>query len=247
MSKVKAGARLPAFRVLATITRTPMPLIRPKSPRISLLETIAGGEGLCTEFKRLIHSPARIARSITAFANTSGGHLLIGVDDDRRIVGISSEKEMLEVLDEALRFHIEPVPALDVHIEEYKRRMVLIVTVPESPDKPHYHVEEILDRNSGRRSFERRVYVREGSHNHAATDDRVALFHAERHPKRVSFSERERRLLHYLAENSRITAPEFAEHACIPLNEARRILVSLVRVGAIRLLADGETGVYVLA
>jgi predicted HTH transcriptional regulator len=224
-----------------------MPLIRTTSPPISLLETIAGGEGLRTEFKRLVHSPAKIARTITALANTSGGHLLIGVDDDRRIVGISSEKETLEVLDDALRFHIEPVPALDVHVEEYKRRMVLIVTIPESPDKPHYHVEEVLDRNSGCRSIERRVYVRDGSHNRAATDDRVALFHAARHPARVSFSERERRLLHHLAGNAGITAPEFAEHACIPLNEARRILVSLVRVGAIRLLADGETGVYVLA
>lgn len=224
-----------------------MPLIRPTSPPIALLEAIAGGEGLCTEFKRLIHSPAKIARSIAAFANTSGGHILVGVDDDRRIVGISSEKEMLEVLDDALRFHIEPTPALDVHVEEYKRRMVLIVSVPESPDKPHYHVEEVMNRDTGRRCLERRVYVREGSHNRAATDDRIALFHAERHPVKVSFSDRERRLLHYLAEHARITAPEFAEHAGIPLSEARRILVSLVRAGAIRLLADRETGVYTLA
>lgn len=224
-----------------------MPLIRPTSPPFSLLDTIAGGEGLRTEFKRLIHSPAKIARSITAFANTAGGHILIGVDDDRRIVGISSEKETLEVLDDALRYHIEPMPALDVHVEEYKRRMVLIVSVPESGQKPHVHVEELLHRATGRHSIERKVYLREGSHNRAANDDRVALLHAARHPARVSFSERERRLLHHLAENAGITAPEFAEHACIPLNEARRILVSLVRVGAVRLLADRETGVYVLA
>jgi predicted HTH transcriptional regulator len=224
-----------------------MPLIRPKSAPFSLLETVAQGEGLFTEFKRLVHSPAKIARSIAAFANTSGGHVLIGVDDDGRIVGISSEKETLEVIDDALRFHIEPMPALDVHVEEYKRRMVLIVSIPESEERPHFHVEEGYCRSTGKRILERRVFIREGSHNRAATDDMIALIQAEKTPLKVSFSDRERSLLHYLGEHSRITAPEFAEHAGIPLQEARRILVSLVRAGTVRLLAESGAGIYALA
>ncbi|NTU67350.1 MAG: ATP-binding protein [Chlorobiaceae bacterium] len=223
-----------------------MPLIRPKASPFSLLGTVAGGEGLCTEFKRIVHSPAKIARSIASFANTSGGHILIGVDDDGRIVGISSEKEALEVIDDALRFHIEPMPALDVHVEEYKHRMVLVVSIPESPDRPHVHVEEGYCRSTERRIVERRVFIREGSHNKAATTDRIALIQAEKSPLKVSFSDRERRVLHYLGEHSRITAPEFAEHAGIPVQEARRILVSLVRAGAVRLLAESGTGVYTL-
>ncbi|NTU92371.1 MAG: helix-turn-helix domain-containing protein [Chlorobiaceae bacterium] len=224
-----------------------MPLIRPEPSVFALLEAVAGGEGLCTEFKRLVHSPAKIARSITAFANTAGGHILVGVDDDRRIVGISSEKEVLEVIDDALRLHIEPAPTFDVHVEEFKRRMVLVISIPESNDKPHFHIEEVLCRKTGRRVIERRVYIREGSHNRAATDDRVALIQSARQPLKLTFSDRERRLLHYLGENPRITASEFAEHAGIPLGEARRILVSLVRSGAIRLLTDSGTGVYALA
>ena len=223
-----------------------MPLIRPKSAPFSLLEVVSQGEGLCIEFKRLVHSPARIARSICAFANTSGGHILIGVDDDRRIVGISSEKEMLEVIEEALRFHIQPMPTLDVHVEEYKRRMVLILSIPESPDRPHVHIEESCCRDTGKRTVERRVFIREGSHNRAASDDRVALFQSEKRPLKISFSDRERQLLGYLAEHSRITASEFAEQAGIPLQEARRILVSLVRSGALRLLAESGPGIYAL-
>ena len=223
-----------------------MPLIRSKASPFYLLETVAGGEGICTEFKRLIHPPAKIARSIAAFANTSGGHILIGVDDDRRIVGISSEKEMLEIIDDALKIHIEPMPSLDVHVEEYKRRMVLIVTIPESPDKPHVHIEETICRQSGERKIERRVFIRAGSRNLAASDDRIALIQSEKQPLKISFSDRERRLLLYLAEHSRITAPEFAEHAGIPVPEARRILVSLVRTGTIRLLSETGTGIYAL-
>ena len=224
-----------------------MPLIRPKSVPFSLLETVARGEGLSIEFKRLVHSPAKIARSISAFANTSGGHILIGVDDDRRIVGISSEKETLEVIDDALRCHIEPDPALDVHIEEYKRRMVLIVSIPESEDKPHFHVEETLCRRTGIRAVERRVFIRDGSHNRAASDDRIALFQSRKEPLKLSFTDREHRLLRYLADHERITAPEFAEHAGIPVEEARRILVSLVRTGTVRLTTESGAGIYLLA
>jgi predicted HTH transcriptional regulator len=224
-----------------------MPLIRSDSAPLSLLEAIAGGEGLCIEFKRLVHSPAKIARSISAFANTSGGHVLIGVDDDRRIVGISSEKEALEVIDDALRFHIDPVPPLDVHVEEYKRRMVLVLSIPESEGKPHFHVEETRCPQTGRKGVERRVYIREGRHNRAASEDRIALIQSQRQPLQLSFSNRERSLLRYLGEHARITAPEFAEHAGIPVQEARRILVSLVRSGAVRLLAESGTGIYALA
>jgi predicted HTH transcriptional regulator len=224
-----------------------MPLIRPKSVPFSLLETVARGEGLSIEFKRLVHSPAKIARSISAFANTSGGHILIGVDDDRRIVGISSEKETLEVIDDALRCHIEPNPALDVHVEEYKRRMVLVVSIPESEDKPHFHVEETLCRRTGIRAVERRVFIRDGSHNRAASDDRIALFQSRKEPLKLSFTDREHRLLRYLADHERITAPEFAEHAGIPVEEARRILVSLVRTGTVRLTTESGAGIYLLA
>lgn len=45
----------------------------------NLLDLVAEGEGLRIEFKRLIHSAPKIARSITAFANTSGGVILIGL------------------------------------------------------------------------------------------------------------------------------------------------------------------------
>lgn len=224
-----------------------MPLIRPKSVPFSLLETVGRGEGLSIEFKRLVHSPAKIARSISAFANTSGGHILIGVDDDRRIVGISSEKETLEVIDDALRCHIEPDPALDVHVEEYKRRMVLVVSIPESEDKPHFHVEETLCRRTGIRAVERRVFIRDGSHNRAASDDRIALFQSRKEPLKLSFTDREHRLLRYLADHERITAPEFAEHAGIPVEEARRILVSLVRTGTVRLTTESGAGIYLLA
>ncbi len=220
---------------------------KPKPFSPNLLDLVAEGEGLRIEFKRLIHSAPKIARSITAFANTSGGLILIGVDDDRRIVGIHSEKETIQIIDEAMKFHIEPKPRIAVRVEEFKRRMVLLVEIPESPERPHFHVERVIRRDTGKRDVERRVYIRDGSHNKAASDDRIALMLSSREPVRISFTERERRLLDWLNAYERITAEAFAGNAGIPVREARRILVSLVRSGALRLDSSNGNSFYALA
>ena len=44
---------------------------------------IEEGEGFTIEFKRRISSPEKIARTLISFANTRGGTILFGVDDER--------------------------------------------------------------------------------------------------------------------------------------------------------------------
>jgi len=217
-----------------------------KSSAPILLDLVSQGEGLRIEFKRLVHSAPKIARSITAFANTSGGVILIGVDDDRRIVGIQSEKETLQVIDEALRYHIEPKPQVEIHVEEFKHRMVLLIDIPESLERPHFHIEPVIRRDTAKKSVERRVFIREGSQNKAASEDRIALMLSSKKPLRLSFTDRERKLLAYLQEHDRITAEQFAENACIPMQEAMRILVSLVISGALQLVTEGSRSIYIL-
>ncbi|NTW53930.1 MAG: ATP-binding protein [Chlorobaculum sp.] len=224
-----------------------MTSFKPKHSVPNLLDLVAEGEGLRIEFKRLVHSAPKIARSITAFANTSGGVILIGVDDDRRIVGIHSEKETLQIIDEAMKFHIEPRPRIEARVEEFKRRMVLLVEIPESPERPHFHVERVIRRDTGTRSVERRVFIRDGSHNKAASEDRIALMLSKKEPIRISFTDRERHLLGWLEAHERITAEAFADNVCIPIREARRILVSLVRSGALRLESINGNSFYTLA
>ena len=43
---------------------------------------VAVGEGQHLEFKRQVPRPQRLAKEVIAFANSGGGHLLLGVDDD---------------------------------------------------------------------------------------------------------------------------------------------------------------------
>ena len=61
-----------------------------------ILSLIAEGEHEHQDFKYQISDARKIARSISAFANHGGGHLLIGVKDNGAIVGISSDEEMYQ-------------------------------------------------------------------------------------------------------------------------------------------------------
>lgn len=45
-------------------------------------------EGKTFEFKRDLSSPKSLLKSIVAFANTAGGHLIIGISDDKQIIGV---------------------------------------------------------------------------------------------------------------------------------------------------------------
>ena len=53
-----------------------------------LRRLVSQGEGQHLEFKRKASFPEKIVRELIAFANTEGGTLLIGVDDDKSIPGV---------------------------------------------------------------------------------------------------------------------------------------------------------------
>ena len=76
---------------------------------------IEGGEGFTLEFKRRISSPEKIARTIISFANTKGGTILFGVDDDGSIVGVESEKSEVELVEMAGRDFCDPPIQPAVH------------------------------------------------------------------------------------------------------------------------------------
>jgi ATP-dependent DNA helicase RecG len=98
---------------------------------------IAQGENIAVEFKREDVSPESIAKEMVAFANSSGGNILIGVEDDGVISGISTTK-----LDEAWVTNIarnNVVPSLDVliHAENIDSKNVLLVEIPKGKNKPY--------------------------------------------------------------------------------------------------------------
>ena len=70
-------------------------------------QLITEGEHVHQDFKFAISDARKIAKSLSAFANTGGGRLLIGVKDNGKIAGIRSEEE-LYMIEAAATMYCKP-------------------------------------------------------------------------------------------------------------------------------------------
>ena len=70
---------------------------------------IAQGEHQQLDFKFEIDDARKIARTLSAFANTDGGKLLIGVKDNGNIAGIRSDEEY-HMIEAAAQMYCRPEP-----------------------------------------------------------------------------------------------------------------------------------------
>lgn len=118
---------------------------------VELVEVRQEREGRRLDYKGAIGDPEKakkeLAKDVCAFANSDGGVLVIGVDKDRQIVGVEpkvNNRDVDEWLNQVLVGRIEPaVKYADPKLIEVpeSNKVVVILQVPESADKPHRMVE----------------------------------------------------------------------------------------------------------
>jgi ATP-dependent DNA helicase RecG len=102
---------------------------------------LAEGEGLTIEFKEKI---ANLDREIVAFANTIGGIIYVGVDDQGKIKGIT--------IDNSLKSQITDIayncdPSIQIQLEVYGKEKVLAIHVNKGLNKPYRCKDGFFIRN----------------------------------------------------------------------------------------------------
>ncbi|GAB5535204.1 MAG: ATP-binding protein [Rubricoccaceae bacterium] len=205
--------------------------------RDDLRRLAALGEGLQLEFKNRVPRPERIAREVIALANTTGGKVLIGVDDDGSVIGLKDAHEEFYALEQAL--HELVIPEVDVRTERVqvsRTREVLIVDVPASEGRPHFLAPPRVNGKQPKQV----AYVRVADQSVEASREAVALMKAEGRGDAVSFTfgDAERRLLEYLDRHERVTVKQYARMTKSPPWRASRALVVLARAGIVELHAQ---------
>ena len=127
---------------------------------MDLISYLKRPEGKTLEFKRDLSSPDGVLRTITAFSNTSGGILLIGIEDKTKsILGISKPLEMEERLANLISDRIDPRLLPELEILPWRKTHILAVQIHPSSLRPH-----ALKYKGGKE----RIYVRVGSTNRIA-------------------------------------------------------------------------------
>ncbi len=127
---------------------------------MKMLDYLSRQESKTLEFKQDLSSSQTILKTLIAFANSSGGTLVIGVKDrTREVIGVSNDLNEEEKHTNWISDSIAPRLTPDVEIRAWRSVQLLVVHVFPSSLRPHY-----LKRNGP----EYGTYVRVGSTNRRA-------------------------------------------------------------------------------
>jgi predicted HTH transcriptional regulator len=109
--------------------------------RNEILKLIQNGEGQKLDFKETISSKQKIARTIVSFANSEGGKLLIGIKDNKTIVGIDAESEKY-MIDSAIKDFCKPMIVYEFEDIEIENKTILIVNIHKSIKNIFYALDD---------------------------------------------------------------------------------------------------------
>ncbi|PZO56943.1 MAG: hypothetical protein DCF15_07825 [Phormidesmis priestleyi] len=147
---------------------------------MTLIEQIQQGESKTLELKAQLPRHDQIAKTVVAFANTSGGKLVIGVDDERQVVGLA-EGDVLDLQDRVASIVFDRcAPAIlpEIYSANVRGRLVLVVEVFRGNLLPYYL--KAAGKNEG-------TYLRIGATNRRA--DFEHILELERQKRSQSFDE----------------------------------------------------------
>lgn len=174
---------------------------------------IEEGEHEQQDFKFAVSDARKIARSISAFSNHSGGRLLIGVKDNGVVAGVRNEEDVY-MIETAAEMYCHP--AVEVRMTAFKvdpGTVVIRAEIPKALRPPVYVIEE---------GNVRRAYYRVKDENIAAHPLMLSAWrhYADDHGAVVAFDEHHRLLLDIISEQGHATLEEFVRRSHLPTDTA---------------------------
>src|SRR3972149_7121124 len=103
---------------------------------IKFKDLLKGGESETVEFKPSLSQMDKIIESISAFSNTKGGTVVIGVSDKGEVLGVNIGKNTIESLANHVKQNTDPMAYPSIRVEESDKKQVMIIEVMEGKQKP---------------------------------------------------------------------------------------------------------------
>ncbi|MEP0984581.1 ATP-binding protein [Ekhidna sp.] len=195
-----------------------------------VLQLIRGGEGQFVEFKKKVNHPEKIIREVVAFANSSGGHLFVGVDDSGRISGVKYPEEDEYILSKAITDLCRPTISFSVDILQMQSDVeILHYRIEESENKPHFAFLEKKHRYG-------KAFVRsEDQSIQASYEVRQILKRSKQVHQPIEFEEKTQELFRHFESHPYITLTEYSQISGLNKKLASNKLIHLALSGALKI------------
>src|SRR5436190_4314166 len=143
----------------------------PQTSRTELLRLVRGGEDTFLELKVKLSNTEKIAQEIVALANTGGGVIVFGVNDQLRVEGVDDPESVQDELVRICREDIQPplVPFIDRVALDNGRRIVAL---------------DIEGKRRPYRTKDGRFYIRIGAEKREASREELSSLLDESRPIR---------------------------------------------------------------
>jgi len=199
---------------------------------------IAEGEHQQLDFKFEISDARKIARTLSAFSNTKGGRLLIGVKDNGRISGVRSDEEYY-MAESAATLYCKPEVKFETRNHQIDGKSVLEIYIPPLADRPVYAQDH------DKRWM---AYVRVKDENILASIIQLEVW-KEEHKERgrlLEFTRSEEFLLLYLKKAAGATLPKIQRDTGYPRKELISLLTKLVLFDVVEMKFLDGRNIYLL-
>lgn len=201
-------------------------------------QLVSEGEHCHQDFKFEISDARKIARSLSAFANTEGGRLLVGVKDNGKIAGVRSEEEIY-MIEAAATMYCRPQVELETQTYLVEGKTVLEIRISEMPCKPVYALDE---------ENKPRAYLRIKDENILASPVHLKVW---QHSKKtegvlVEFTAREQRLLDALKEKENLSLNQCCKVCRLNRKAACELLADFIRFDLVEPVFSGHKFYFTL-
>ena len=189
-------------------------------PKHYLQRLIDEGEHQQQDFKYKVTDACKLAKSVSAFANTDGGRLLVGVRDDGHLSGVRSEEEIY-MLQEAATHYCHPPSDIKFETFVAEGRTIVVATVPKAQHKP---IKALGDDGKWK------AYIRVADENIVASPVHLAIWRETQNEQgtMMTYTDTVRKLLDAM-QDQRLTLNQIVRRSAIPRHKVITLLARLIR------------------
>lgn len=199
---------------------------------LEIKKLVFGGENYKVEFKKKLNHPEKVIREIVAFANSDGGHLFVGVDDDKTIAGLKYPEEEDFILRKTLKELCRPEVKFDAEVVKLNdQKGLLHYYIYPSENKPHFAFEQKKHRYG-------KAFIRVEDRSIQASKEmrKILKLGSKKENRTFQYGEEERLLMRHLEEEGYTTVKKFQHISGLPYEKASNLMIDMVLTNILKVI-----------